>query len=211
MPIASITQAYGGSGAGGSEVGGGRRHRAERGMMCRRSMSNGSMRKERTTMSLAGRVAIVTGAGHGIGSATALALADAGADVACVDIDEGAARDTTAGVGGLGRKSAVHQDRRRRSREHRRDGPPGRRHLRPGRHPREQRGRHPARLHHGPDRGGLGPHHARERQGRVLLPPARGARDDPAAQRRRSSTSRRSPARASRAPRTPSTPRARAG
>jgi NAD(P)-dependent dehydrogenase (short-subunit alcohol dehydrogenase family) len=56
-------------------------------------------------MSLAGRVAIVTGAGHGIGSATALALADAGADVACVDIDKSAARDTAAGVGGLGRKS----------------------------------------------------------------------------------------------------------
>jgi NAD(P)-dependent dehydrogenase (short-subunit alcohol dehydrogenase family) len=61
--------------------------------------------KGANTMSLAGRVAIVTGAGHGIGSATALALADAGADVACVDIDEGAARDTCAGVGGLGRKS----------------------------------------------------------------------------------------------------------
>jgi NAD(P)-dependent dehydrogenase (short-subunit alcohol dehydrogenase family) len=58
------------------------------------------------SLSLAGRVAIVTGAGHGIGSATALALADAGADVACVDIDEGAARDTCAGVGGLGRKGA---------------------------------------------------------------------------------------------------------
>ena len=56
-------------------------------------------------MNLAGRVAIVTGAGHGIGSATALALADAGADVACVDIDKQAARDTSAGVGGLGRKS----------------------------------------------------------------------------------------------------------
>jgi NAD(P)-dependent dehydrogenase (short-subunit alcohol dehydrogenase family) len=56
-------------------------------------------------MSLAGRVAIVTGAGHGIGSATALALADAGADVACIDIDKSAARDTAAGVGGLGRKS----------------------------------------------------------------------------------------------------------
>jgi NAD(P)-dependent dehydrogenase (short-subunit alcohol dehydrogenase family) len=61
--------------------------------------------KGATTMSLAGRVAIVTGAGHGIGSATALALADAGADVACIDIDEAAARDTCAGVGGLGRKS----------------------------------------------------------------------------------------------------------
>src|SRR4051812_20787044 len=56
-------------------------------------------------MSLAGRVAIVTGAGHGIGSATTLALADAGADVACVDIDFQAARDTAAGASGLGRKS----------------------------------------------------------------------------------------------------------
>jgi NAD(P)-dependent dehydrogenase (short-subunit alcohol dehydrogenase family) len=56
-------------------------------------------------MILDNKVAIVTGAGHGIGSATALALADAGAHVACVDIDEGAARDTSAGVGGLGRKS----------------------------------------------------------------------------------------------------------
>jgi NAD(P)-dependent dehydrogenase (short-subunit alcohol dehydrogenase family) len=56
-------------------------------------------------MILDNKVAIVTGAGHGIGSATALALAEAGAHVACVDIDEGAARDTSAGVGGLGRKS----------------------------------------------------------------------------------------------------------
>ena len=56
-------------------------------------------------MILDNKVAIVTGAGHGIGSATALALAEAGAHVACVDLDEGAARDTSAGVGGLGRKS----------------------------------------------------------------------------------------------------------
>ena len=56
-------------------------------------------------MNLDNKVAIVTGAGKGIGSATALALADAGAHVACVDIDERAARDTSAGVGGLGRKS----------------------------------------------------------------------------------------------------------
>ena len=60
-------------------------------------------------MILDNRVAIVTGAGHGIGSATALALADAGAQVACVDIDEAAARDTAAGVGGLGRKSLFHK------------------------------------------------------------------------------------------------------
>ena len=56
-------------------------------------------------MILANRVAVVTGAGNGIGSATALSLAEAGADVACVDIDDQSARDTSAGVGGLGRKS----------------------------------------------------------------------------------------------------------
>ena len=56
-------------------------------------------------MLLANKVALVTGAGKGIGSATALSLADAGADVACVDIDFQAARDTSAGVGGLGRRS----------------------------------------------------------------------------------------------------------
>jgi NAD(P)-dependent dehydrogenase (short-subunit alcohol dehydrogenase family) len=51
------------------------------------------------------RVAIVTGAGHGIGHATALALAAAGADVAAVDIDKAAAEKTAAAVAGLGRKS----------------------------------------------------------------------------------------------------------
>ena len=56
-------------------------------------------------MTLDGRVAIVTGAGRGIGSATALALAHAGADVAVVDIDPVLTRETTAGVGGLGRKA----------------------------------------------------------------------------------------------------------
>jgi NAD(P)-dependent dehydrogenase (short-subunit alcohol dehydrogenase family) len=50
-------------------------------------------------------VAIVTGAGHGIGHATALALAAAGADVAAADIDKAAAEKTAAAVAGLGRKS----------------------------------------------------------------------------------------------------------
>ena len=54
---------------------------------------------------LSDRVAIVTGAGHGIGEATALAFARAGADVAVVDIDKPAAEKIAAAVTALGRKS----------------------------------------------------------------------------------------------------------
>ena len=53
---------------------------------------------------LTDRVAIVTGAGQGIGHATALALARAGADVAAVDIDKAAAEKTAAAVTAIGRK-----------------------------------------------------------------------------------------------------------
>jgi NAD(P)-dependent dehydrogenase (short-subunit alcohol dehydrogenase family) len=53
---------------------------------------------------VATRVAIVTGAGHGIGEATALALARAGTDVAAVDIDRAAADRTAVAVGALGRR-----------------------------------------------------------------------------------------------------------
>ena len=56
-------------------------------------------------MTLADRVAIVTGAGNGIGKATALALARAGASVAAVDIDGGLAKSTADAVSQLGRRS----------------------------------------------------------------------------------------------------------
>ena len=57
--------------------------------------------------SLKGRTAIVTGAGskHGIGRATALALASQGADVAVCDINEESARAVADEIRALGRKS----------------------------------------------------------------------------------------------------------
>jgi NAD(P)-dependent dehydrogenase (short-subunit alcohol dehydrogenase family) len=54
---------------------------------------------------LAEQVAIVTGAGHGIGRATEIALARAGAEVAVVDVDSGAAKATADAVAALGRRS----------------------------------------------------------------------------------------------------------
>jgi NAD(P)-dependent dehydrogenase (short-subunit alcohol dehydrogenase family) len=49
---------------------------------------------------LAGQVAAVTGAGGAIGAATAKAFAAAGAEVALLDVDEGAARTAAAAIGG---------------------------------------------------------------------------------------------------------------
>ncbi len=50
---------------------------------------------------MSGQLALVTGAGSGIGRATALELGAEGADVICVDIDFDAAQKTAAEVGGL--------------------------------------------------------------------------------------------------------------
>jgi 3-oxoacyl-[acyl-carrier protein] reductase len=57
-------------------------------------------------LSLAGRVAVVTGAGRGIGAATAKLLAQAGAHVALLDLD-GAGATRTAEAIGLGGKEAL--------------------------------------------------------------------------------------------------------
>jgi len=53
-------------------------------------------------LSLKGRTALVTGAGRGIGYALAQALAEAGADVACVDKDGATARAAAAAFAALG-------------------------------------------------------------------------------------------------------------
>jgi len=53
-------------------------------------------------LSLEGRVALVTGAARGIGAATALALAEAGARVACVDRDAEGIEKTADAIGRAG-------------------------------------------------------------------------------------------------------------
>src|SRR5215210_4121442 len=50
-------------------------------------------------MTFAGKVAVVTGAGSGIGRASASALAEQGARVAIVDRDEASARQTAESIG----------------------------------------------------------------------------------------------------------------
>src|SRR5437773_4090528 len=58
-------------------------------------------------MELSGQAAIVTGAGRGIGRATALELARMGADIVIAELDKPGAEKTAAEVQGLGRKALV--------------------------------------------------------------------------------------------------------
>src|SRR6266545_4097386 len=60
-------------------------------------------------MELQGQVAVVTGAGRGIGRATALELARLGADIVIAELDQAGAKRTAEEVGALGRRTVVAQ------------------------------------------------------------------------------------------------------
>ena len=60
-----------------------------------------------SAIELDGKVAVVTGAGTGLGRAYACALAEAGAGVVVNDIDEGAAAETVSLIGAAGGKAAI--------------------------------------------------------------------------------------------------------
>jgi len=56
---------------------------------------------------LSGRVAVVSGAASGMGRAMSLALAEAGADLLLVDLNEDGAKATAKEIAGLGRKAII--------------------------------------------------------------------------------------------------------
>lgn len=60
-------------------------------------------------LDLSGKVAVVTGAGSGIGRGCSLAFARAGADVVCSDISGVRAEETAAMIRDLGRRAVAHE------------------------------------------------------------------------------------------------------
>jgi len=63
--------------------------------------------KQRDLFDMSGKVALVTGAGAGMGRAICEALSEYGADVACADVDSGLARETTDLLGRFGNRSVA--------------------------------------------------------------------------------------------------------
>lgn len=61
-----------------------------------------------TLFDLSGKVAVVTGAGRGLGKAAAIGLAGFGADVAAIDLEAKNCRDTVAAIKSAGRKAAAY-------------------------------------------------------------------------------------------------------
>jgi NAD(P)-dependent dehydrogenase (short-subunit alcohol dehydrogenase family) len=61
-----------------------------------------------TPSDMRGKVALVTGAGGGLGAATAIALAQAGADVALVDVKVEGLSQTAAEIEALGRRALIY-------------------------------------------------------------------------------------------------------
>ena len=130
-----------------------------------------------------GRVAVVTGAGSGLGHATALRLASEGAAVGCLDIAGDAAEKTAAEIaeqGGEARAYAADVSDPVSSRaavDGTRQGP------RPAADRRELRGHRPVRAHARGAVRGLAAHHRREPHRHVPRVPGRAAA--PARRRRR--------------------------
>jgi NAD(P)-dependent dehydrogenase (short-subunit alcohol dehydrogenase family) len=71
----------------------------------RRIREEVSVRTPQQLFDLSGRVAIVTGAGSGLGALFAQALAEAGADVVCADLNLAGARDTVGAIEAMGRSA----------------------------------------------------------------------------------------------------------
>src|SRR6478752_7084104 len=72
-------------------------------------MNRNTQTRGENNVRLAGKVALITGAGVGIGRATALLFAREGASVAVVDINEATAQETTGLIEKAGGKAAAIQ------------------------------------------------------------------------------------------------------
>ena len=127
---------------------------------------------------LAGKVCIVTGAGSGIGRASALLFAAEGAQVVAADLDEAAAAATVAEIGG---ESVAEQVDVADEDATRALAASTVEQLRSDRRPLQQRGHRRRRRHRGDVARALGAGDARQRSRRVPDEPRRRPADDRAA------------------------------